>query len=165
MKFGTLTIFQVCLMKTFYKHFKRCDMVFVIAKPSEGRHWTIKKLIALWSQTHWQYVGLEIKHKAYGFIDKYKALFLRKAILKRMYRLEETLSSVMRFTFICLSLAVRAHFGLLLFQMNIKTTFLNRELEKRYMKPAVCFEAKGMNRKCIVKRSIFDLKQSSRQWT
>lgn len=76
-------------------------------------------------------MGLEIKHKAYGFIDKYKVHFLAKGYTKRMYRLEETLSSVVRFTSICLPLAVAAHLGLELFQMNIKTTLLDGELVRK----------------------------------
>lgn len=43
---------------------------------------------------------------------------------------EETFSPVIRFTSIWLILAVIAQLDLKLHQMNVKTTFLNRELEE-----------------------------------
>lgn len=47
---------------------------------------------------------------------------------------EETFSPVVRFFFIHLILAIVAHLGLELYQMDVKTTFLNRKLdEKIYM--------------------------------
>ena len=71
----------------------------------------------------------------------------------------------MRITLVRLILAIVAHMDLELYQMDIKTTFLNEELdEKIYMDQPLCFESKGQERKvCKLKRSIYGLKQASRQ--
>ena len=53
-----------------------------------------------------------------------------------------------------------------LHQMDVKTTFLNGELEEEiYMVQPENFVSKGQERKvCKLKRLIYGLKQSSRQW-
>jgi hypothetical protein len=50
--------------------------------------------------------------------------------------------------------------------MDVKTAFLNGELDEEiYMAQPAGFEVQGHERKvCRLKRSIYDLKQSSRQW-
>ena len=50
--------------------------------------------------------------------------------------------------------------------MDVKTTFLNGELDEEiYMDQPQVFLEKGEKRKvCKLKRSIYGLKQSSRQW-
>ena len=53
-----------------------------------------------------------------------------------------------------------------LYQMDVKTAFFNGELDEEiYMDQSLCFESKGQERKvCKLKRSIYGLKQASRQW-
>ena len=53
-----------------------------------------------------------------------------------------------------------------LYQMDVRTAFLNEELnEKIYMDQPLGFETKRQERKvCKHKRSIYGLKQDSRQW-
>ena len=53
-----------------------------------------------------------------------------------------------------------------LHQMDVKTAFLNGELnENIYMEQPTCFFIQGQEHKvCKLNRSIYDLKQSSRQW-
>ena len=79
---------------------------------------------------------------------------------------EETFSPVVRFASVRLILAIVANLNLELYQMDVKTTFLNRELDEEiYVDQPVGFVAKGQERKvCKLKRSIYGLKQSSRQW-
>jgi len=79
---------------------------------------------------------------------------------------EETFSHVVRFASIRLLLALVAHLDLELFQMDVKTAFLNGNLEKDiYMDQPINFVSKGQedNLYCL-KRSIYGLKQSSRPW-
>ena len=70
----------------------------------------------------------------------------------------------MRITLVRLILAIVAHMDLELYQMNVKTAFLNGELdEKIYMDQPLCFESKRQERRvCKLKRSIYGLKQASR---
>ena len=50
--------------------------------------------------------------------------------------------------------------------MDVRTAFLNGELDEEiHMNEPMGFEAKGQERKiCKLHRSIYSLKQSSRQW-
>ena len=79
---------------------------------------------------------------------------------------EDTFSPVVRITSVRLVLAIVAHMDLELSQMDVKTAFLNGELyEEIYMDQPLGFEFKGQERKvCKLKRSIYGLKQASRQW-
>ena len=72
----------------------------------------------------------------------------------------------MRITSVRLVLAIIAHMDLELYQMDVKTAFLNGELDEEiYMDQPLGFESKGQERKvCKLKRSIYGLKQASRQW-
>ena len=72
----------------------------------------------------------------------------------------------MRFASIRLILAIVASMDLELHQMDVKTAFLNGELEEEiYMQQPSCFVVKGQEHKvCRLLRSIYGLKQSSRQW-
>ena len=76
---------------------------------------------------------------------------------------EETFSPVVRFVSIRLILAIVAHLDLELFQMDVKTAFLNGELdEKIYMDQPIGFKVKEQGHKvCHLKRSIYGLKQAS----
>ena len=78
---------------------------------------------------------------------------------------EETFSPIVRFVSIRLILAIVAHLDLELFQMDVKTAFLNGELDEEiYMDQPIGFEVKEQGRKvCRLKRSIYGLKQASRQ--
>ena len=79
---------------------------------------------------------------------------------------EETFSLVVRFVSIRPILSIVARMDLELYQMDVKTTFLNGELDEEiYMNQPLDFEVKGQERKvCKLKRSICGLKQASRQW-
>jgi hypothetical protein len=59
-----------------------------------------------------------------------------------------------------------AHYDLELHQMDVRTTFLNRDLlENVYMTQPKGFIVKGKEHmRCHLKKSIYKLKQASRQW-
>jgi hypothetical protein len=58
------------------------------------------------------------------------------------------------------------HYDLELHQMDVKTAFLNRDLDENvYMAQPKDFVIKGKERMgCRLKRSIYGLKQASKQW-
>ena len=63
-------------------------------------------------------------------------------------------------------MALVAHYDLELHQMDVNTAFLNDDLEKNvYMAQPKGFVMKGKERMgCHLKKSIYGLKQASRQW-
>ena len=73
---------------------------------------------------------------------------------------------MVRFASIRLILAIVARMDLELYQMNVKTAFLNEEFnEEIYIDQPLGFELKGQESKvCKLKRSIYGLKPASRQW-
>ena len=63
-------------------------------------------------------------------------------------------------------MALVAHYDLELHQMDVKMAFLNGELEENvYMAQPKGFVMEGKERmRCRLKKSIYELKQASRQW-
>jgi hypothetical protein len=63
-------------------------------------------------------------------------------------------------------MTLMAHYNLELHQMDVKTAFLNGDLvENIYMAQLKGFIVEGKDRMgCRLKKSIYGLKQASRQW-
>ena len=107
------------------------------------------------------------KLKADGSIDKYKARLVVKG-----YRQKEgldyfdTYSPVTRITSIRLLIAFAAINKLEIHQMDVKTAFLNGELEEEiYMEQPEGFQAPGNgNKVCKLVKSLYGLKQAPKQW-
>jgi hypothetical protein len=78
----------------------------------------------------------------------------------------DTYSPVARLTAIRVLLSLASSHGLLVHQMDVKTTFLNRELEEEiYMDQPDGFVAKGQEGKvCKLLKSLYGLNQAPKQW-
>ena len=78
----------------------------------------------------------------------------------------ETFSSVSCKDSFRIIMALVTHYDLELHQMDVKTTFLNGDLERSvYMAQLKGFVIEGKERMgCRLKKSIYGLKQASRQW-
>jgi hypothetical protein len=102
-----------------------------------------------------------------GTIDKYKARLMTKGYTQKEGEdFFDTYSPIARLTTICVLLSLAASHGLLVHQMNVKTAFLNRELEEEiYMTQPDRFVVKGQEDKvCKSMKSLYGLKQASKQW-
>ena len=107
------------------------------------------------------------KMKTDGTIDKYKARLVIKG-----YRQKEgldyfdTYSPVTRITSIRMIIAIAALRDLEIHQMDVKTAFLNGDLnEEIYMEQPEGFSAPGQeNKVCKLVKSLYGLKQAPKQW-
>ena len=79
---------------------------------------------------------------------------------------DETFSPVVMLKSIWILLAIAAYYDYEIWQMDVKTMFLNGNLlEDVYMtQPEGFIDPKYPNRVCKLKRSIYGLKQASRSW-
>jgi len=99
-------------------------------------------------------------------IERYKARFIAKGFThKEGVDYTETFSHVSKKDSLSIILALVAHFDLELQQMDVKITFFNRDLEEEvYMKqPETFLSSDGEQLVCKLKKSIYGLKQTSRQ--
>ncbi|RVW71630.1 Retrovirus-related Pol polyprotein from transposon TNT 1-94 [Vitis vinifera] len=107
------------------------------------------------------------KMKVDGSIDKYKARLVIKG-----YRQTEgldyfdTYSPVTRINSIRMVLAIAALRNLEIHQMDVKTAFLNGDLDEEiYMEQPEGFSAPGQEKKvCKLVKSLYGLKQAPKQW-
>ena len=104
--------------------------------------------------------------KTDGSIDNYKARLVVKG-----YRQKEgldyfdTYSPVTRITSIRMLISIAALFNLEIHQMNVKTAFLNGDLnEEIYMEQPEGFVVSGQEKKvCRLVKSLYGLKQAPKQ--
>ncbi|GJW14499.1 retrotransposon protein, putative, ty1-copia subclass [Tanacetum coccineum] len=102
-----------------------------------------------------------------GAIHTYKAHLVAKGYTQTPgIDYEETFSPVADIKAIRILIAIAAFYDYEIWQMDVKTAFLNGYLsEEVYMEqPEGFINPKYPNRVCKLKRSIYRLKQASRQW-
>nr|GEW86644.1 retrotransposon protein, putative, Ty1-copia subclass [Tanacetum cinerariifolium] len=100
-------------------------------------------------------------------IHTYKARLVAKGFTQTTrIDYEESFSPVVNIRAIRILIAIAAFYDYKIWQMNVKTSFFNGYLnEEVYMEQLEGFVSqKFSNRVCKLKRSIYELKQASRQW-
>ena len=107
------------------------------------------------------------KHDSNGNIEWYKAKLIAKSFTQKDgVDYNETFSPVSKNDSFRIIMAMLAHYDLDLYQMDVKTVFMNGNLEKKvYMDQPEGFSVEGKeNMVCKLKKSIYELKQASQQW-
>ena len=102
-----------------------------------------------------------------GTIERYKARLVAKGYTqKEGDDFFDTYSPVARLTIIQVLISLAAFYGLIVHQMDVKTAFLNGELEEEiYMDQPDGFVANGQECKvCKLLKSLYGLKQAPKQW-
>ncbi|KAM1189908.1 hypothetical protein ACFX2J_025523 [Malus domestica] len=110
---------------------------------------------------------LRKKYKSDGTLDKFKARLVAKGYTQKPgIDFVDTYSTVAKFTSIRILMAIVARMDLELHQLDVKTTFLNGDLkEDIYMIQPEGYHVKGHKNKVYkLRKSLYGLKQSSRQW-
>nr|GEY19657.1 zinc finger, CCHC-type [Tanacetum cinerariifolium] len=126
------------------------DVPNEIPEPRKGYKWIFKR-----------------KMKVNGTVDKFKArLVIQGFRQKEGIDYFDTYALVARITTIRLLLALAAIHDLVIHQMDVKTTFLNGDLDEEvYMKQPEGFIMLGNeNKVCKLVKSLYRLKQVPKQW-
>ena len=108
------------------------------------------------------------KLKQDGFIEKYKAHLVAKDFKQRKdVDYFDTFAPVTRIASIRVLITLASIHNLVIQQMDVKTAFLNGDLEKEiYMEqPEGCVvPRKEKKKKCKLVKSLYGLKQAAKQW-
>lgn len=107
----------------------------------------------------------KLKKKSDGSIDKYKArLVARGFAQEKGYDYNDTYSPTAKLKTLRVLLSVANHFNYPMHQMDVKSAFLNGNLnEEIYMQQPECF-TNDQSKVCKLQKSIYGLKQASRMW-
>jgi hypothetical protein len=109
----------------------------------------------------------KINHATDGSIEKYKAIFVVRGFSQvEGVDYEETFVLVARYTSIRSIIALVASMGWKLHQMDVKTTFLNGEIEEEVYieKPEGFVIHDKRSHVCRLKKALYGLKQAPHTW-
>eukprot|EP00253_Pinus_taeda_P025809 PITA_25809 len=109
----------------------------------------------------------KVKYKANGTLDKYKArLVARGFSQKEGIDYEETFAPTVKMSTIRLVLALAAQFKWKVHQMDVKSAFLNGDLQEEvYMTQPPGFKIAGQEQKvCRLAKALYGLKQAPWAW-